>query len=109
MSKLADDAIVILRQSQEAGNKAVLWPQESAELLAHIERLEAEKKKTQSALLAVVEQLGLRTNGHDAPGHSHLVPGIWDRDNGVLAGKPCAWCALWSEAKQLAQQAQREG
>lgn len=39
------------------------------------------------------------SNGRDAPGHRHLIPGIWNSDNGVLAGKPCAWCSLWNEAK----------
>lgn len=28
----------------------------------------------------------------NAPGHGHSVPGIWDSDNGELAGKECAWC-----------------
>jgi len=34
----------------------------------------------------------------NAPNHSHAVPGIWDSDNGHLAGKKCEWCALWNEA-----------
>jgi ribA/ribD-fused uncharacterized protein len=35
----------------------------------------------------------------NAPGHAHDVPGIWDSDNGKLAGKPCAWCALWKRGR----------
>lgn len=27
-----------------------------------------------------------------------LGPGIWDDDNGALAGKPCAWCIAWNGA-----------
>ena len=36
----------------------------------------------------------------NAPGHGHAVPGIWDSDNGKLAGKPCAWCLTWNAALQ---------
>jgi hypothetical protein len=35
----------------------------------------------------------------NAPGHSHSVPGIWDRDNGSRAGTECAWCLTWASAK----------
>jgi hypothetical protein len=34
----------------------------------------------------------------NAPGHAHWKPGIWDRDNGERAGKPCEWCAAWHAA-----------
>lgn len=34
----------------------------------------------------------------NAPGHAHDVPGIWDSDNGELAGKHCAWCIAWNTA-----------
>lgn len=45
----------------------------------------------------------LKAKGHskdgNAPGHAHTVPGVWDADNKKgLAGKPCAWCALWNKA-----------
>lgn len=45
----------------------------------------------------------LKAKGHskdgNAPGHAHTDPGIWDADNKKeLAGKPCAWCALWNKA-----------
>ncbi|WP_432262761.1 hypothetical protein [Cupriavidus sp. TMH.W2] len=36
----------------------------------------------------------------NAPGHAHARPGIWDADNGVLAGQPCAWCTTWSAARR---------
>jgi hypothetical protein len=36
-----------------------------------------------------------------APGHAHAVPGVWDDDNGELAGKRCAWCATWAKAKAM--------
>jgi hypothetical protein len=38
----------------------------------------------------------------NAPGHGHSVPGIWDDDNiRGLAGKSCAWCAVWNKAKEM--------
>jgi hypothetical protein len=39
-----------------------------------------------------------RGNNGNAPGHCHSRPGIWDDDNGALAGKPCAWCIAWNGA-----------
>jgi len=53
------------------------------------------------ALMAeLLEQLGARDKGDgNAPGHCHCIPGVWDSDNGKLAGKPCAWCAVWNKAK----------
>lgn len=42
-------------------------------------------------------------NGNgNAPGHSHSRPGIWDSDNGELAGKACSWCAIWRAAEKIA-------
>jgi hypothetical protein len=37
-------------------------------------------------------------DGHNAPGHCHRRPGIWDDDNKPeKAGKPCAWCLTWAK------------
>ena len=52
-------------------------------------------------LIALIDQFGRRCDGErriDAPGHSHSEPGIWDSDNGELAGKLCDKCALWRKA-----------
>jgi hypothetical protein len=55
----------------------------------------------------LVAQLGERDRDDgNAPGHHHEVPGVWDSDNGFLAGKKCAWCALWAEAKAAVPNAQ---
>ena len=35
----------------------------------------------------------------DAPGHSHNVPGKWDKD-----GTPCEWCATWNAVRELVKQ-----
>ena len=37
----------------------------------------------------------------NAPGHSHRTKGVWDEDNGKLAGKPCAWCLTWAKFTAL--------
>lgn len=36
---------------------------------------------------------------NQAPGHCHSIAGVWDEDNGALAGKPCEWCATWKSFK----------
>lgn len=33
----------------------------------------------------------------NSPGHGHAVPGVWDDDNGDMAGQPCEQCAEWCE------------
>lgn len=53
-------------------------------------------------LSLVVGEIGKRAGSNgNAPGHGHSVTGVWDSDNGELAGKPCAWCAIWNEAREL--------
>lgn len=52
-------------------------------------------------LAAIKREEGRNNLSKDnAPGHSHEVPGIWDSDNGKLAGVCCAWCMAWNEAKR---------
>lgn len=43
-------------------------------------------------------------NPYGSPNHSHAIPGIWDSDNGDLAGKPCAECNIYDEARRLLSQ-----
>jgi len=38
---------------------------------------------------------------YGSPNHSHRVPGVWDSDNGDLANRPCAECAIYDEARRL--------
>jgi hypothetical protein len=53
-------------------------------------------------MIALLGELGERDRGDgNAPGHCHQIPGVWDRDNGTKAGKPCAWCATWAKAKAM--------
>lgn len=46
---------------------------------------------------------------HGSPNHGHNVAGVWDSDNGDLAGKPCADCAVYDEARRLAAATQCMG
>jgi hypothetical protein len=52
---------------------------------------------------AVIAELEKNSSKPDAPGHCHQVAGVWDMGNRPeIAGKPCEWCALWNQFKQLA-------
>lgn len=53
-------------------------------------------------LIAIAEKKGKRQG---SPNHCHAIPGIWDSDNGVLAGKPCAECAMYDRARAMVQSA----
>jgi len=43
----------------------------------------------------------------NAPGHDHLIPGVWDKDvsNGAKGGTQCVWCEQWNEARAALSQA----
>ena len=76
------------------------WGKTAAEIGDDYTRMAQENDKLRRLLNELLTQLGERERGDgNAPGHAHEVPGVWDSDNGKLAGKPCAWCALWAEAK----------
>lgn len=67
-----------------------------------IDELAAQVEATNALMSELLDQLGEREDGRgNAPGHGHEIPGIWDSDNGALAGKPCAWCATWAHAKAV--------
>lgn len=73
-----------------------------AEAVSKLAELAEENERMRHLLNDLLTQLGERERGDgNAPGHCHEVPGVWDSDNGKLAGKPCAWCALWAEAKEM--------
>ena len=50
-------------------------------------------------LVAIWARRGDNRSG--SPNHSHTVHGVWDSDNGALAGKPCAECAIYDAARAL--------
>lgn len=62
--------------------------------------MQAELEALKALMVELLEQIGEGDSGDgNAPGHCHAIPGVWDSDNGRLAGKPCAWCAVWNKAK----------
>lgn len=64
----------------------------------------AERDELRAVIKAIIAEIPHRAryahNGN-APGHAHRVPGIWDSDNGPLAGKECGWCKAWNAALAL--------
>jgi hypothetical protein len=77
--------------------------QESRQVRARLDRVTAERDEVLAVFRLVINEIEHRDRSDDgnAPGHSHDIPGVWDSDNGALAGKPCAWCATWAKAKEL--------
>ena len=60
-------------------------------------------------LEAVRREMEDRVYSKNAPGHAHHTPGIWDEDNGDLAGKPCAWCLTWKKFTGLIEREAAHG
>lgn len=74
-------------------------------LIFECEKLRKDAERHQYLLEAVLCEIPHRKGGRgNAPGHAHSVPGIWDDDNGALAGKECAWCKVWNEAVSAMQE-----
>lgn len=65
----------------------------------------AEREKWKPVVEAVVREIPDRDDetSYNAPGHAHQIPGVWNDDNGALAGKECAWCKAWNTAKEVIQ------
>ena len=68
------------------------------------------------ALLAAVERELARAKpwneypekwqgAENAPGHGHSIKGIWDSDNGDIAGTECSWCLAWNAARKALSEA----
>jgi len=76
-------------------------------MVAAIAEKDADAVRYRDLLAAVIAEMPHRVKGTrgNAPGHGHSVKGIWDSDNGVLAGKECAWCRVWNEACAALQSA----
>lgn len=61
----------------------------------------------QEVVVALKREVPERFTSHargNAPGHGHSISGVWDDDNGALAGKECAWCKAWNAAMSKAAQ-----
>jgi hypothetical protein len=61
------------------------------------------------AILEAVHREMDEENRGNAPGHAHDVPGIWDDDNGDLAGKSCALCLTWAKFTRLIKESAQPG
>lgn len=73
----------------------------NAELKAECEALRKDLRNWQEVVDAVKREAADRvthTSHGNAPGHCHSISGVWDGDNGALAGKECAWCKTWNAA-----------
>lgn len=56
------------------------------------------------AVVREIPHLSHRASNGNGPGHSHSRPGIWDSNNGEIAGKACSWCAIWRAAEKIARE-----
>lgn len=74
-------------------------------LLDELDQLKAENAELIALMRRVVAEHPRRSHKNDGngPGHGHAIPGVWDEDNGELAGKPCAWCSIWNAAKGIVE------
>jgi len=92
-------------QVLEASYSPVVMLSDYEALQAECEKLRKDAERYQSLLEAVLREIPHREGRRgNAPGHCHAVPGVWDEDNGALAGKECAWCKVWSEALTAIQE-----
>lgn len=74
-------------------------------LQAECEKLRKDTERYRGIAAAVLREHPHRNhNRGNAPGHGHSIPGVWDEDNGALAGKECAWCKTWNEALAAMQE-----
>ena len=72
-----------------------------ADPAAEIAELKRQRDELLVAISAIVEEVPHRHGSRgNAPGHGHDIPGIWDSDNGELAGKECGWCQVWRLAEK---------
>ena len=88
--------------------------QAAINLLAERDQLKAENEALlkdlvdwQEVVAAVKREVPERFTSHsrgNAPGHGHSISGVWDDDNGALAGKECAWCKAWNAAMGKGEQ-----
>lgn len=75
---------------------------EIAGLKSDVAYVEKQRDELLSVFGVVIDELETKHgNDGNAPGHGHEVAGVWDSDNGKLAGKPCGWCAVWAKAKDI--------
>ena len=73
-----------------------------ADPAAEIAGLKRQRDELLAVISGIVEEVPHRHGSRgNAPGHGHDTPGIWDSDNGALAGKECGWCKAWRCAVEI--------
>jgi len=69
-----------------------------SELAEDAREMLVDRNRALDALMALVRELPQPDRAGNAPGHAHRTPGVWDSDNGQLAGQPCRLCAAYAQA-----------
>lgn len=108
--RLADDADTYVTGIQwanpgDAEEGYMLSYSQARELAAFIVRACNSHYSLIEALRGIIDHFDC--NHGNAPGHGHLIPGVWDKDvsNGAMGGTKCGWCEQWSEARAALSQA----
>jgi hypothetical protein len=61
------------------------------------------------ALKSIIHFTDEDSGNLDSPNHCHEIRGVWDLDNHPeIAGKPCAECAAWNQARTLIAAAEND-
>lgn len=95
----------LLSQLTAKTELAALYATSLAQSEREVDGLKADAENWKGLLEAVTREIDSREYAHarkgaeNAPGHSHEKPGVWDWDNGEKAGKQCAWCLTWNNAR----------
>ena len=96
LKQLEQELSVVKRERDEARAEVERMRKHVAEAVA------AERERWRPVLDAVVRELACKGEHRgNAPGHAHSIPGVWDSDNGPIAGTPCSWCTAWKIAREL--------
>lgn len=98
------EAIELLRRHNEWRRGAEIEMESPEKLGKAIEAVCARVEYLEGMIVRLNQSWdGKRKKEQGSPNHGHEIPGIWDRDNGAKAGKPCAECALYDEARAIAR------
>lgn len=86
------------------GEPALLWCEDPAPS-NQMDPAEAVKYIRVDCLRPLMEEMERRgrVRPGNSPGHSHAVPGIWDKTGNPehRGGQVCEWCRMWNETKAL--------
>lgn len=97
---------LMARAAEAMGEPGGLRPVEAslAAQAAQADKAKAQPEDLRAVISAIVAEIPHRSRyalDGNAPGHAHRIPGVWDDDNGELAGKECGWCKAWAKAVEI--------